>query len=79
MSVSTCFIHQVMQSETQLHHNSTGSPSLIDLVLYQNINVSQLGSCSNIPPLATSDQSSLHLVINQPTLPVWEAGLYGRY
>ena len=61
-------LRQVVQSAT--HHSPSGSSSLIDLVFISN--VSQLGSCSVIPSLATSDHNGLQLEINQPTLPVWE-------
>ena len=56
-------LRQVVQSAT---HSPIGTPSLIDLVFISN--VSQLGSCSVMPPLATSDHNGIHLVIKQPTL-----------
>ena len=62
-------LHQVVQSAT--HHSSIGTPSLIDPVFISN--VSQLGSCSVIPPLATSDHNGIHVVVKQPTPPVREA------
>ena len=60
---------QVVESAT--HHSPIGTPSLIDLVFISNI--SQLGSCSVIPPLATSDHNGIHVMVKQPTPPVREA------
>ena len=62
MSVSICFTSSCAIS------NSIGTPFLTDLVYISNF--SQLGLCSVIPPLATSDHN---VVVKQSTPPVWEA------
>ena len=64
-SLSPFSLHQVVQSATHVSPSCTSS--LIDLALMSNI--SQLSSCSVVPPLENSDHHGLHLVITQLSVP----------